>query len=315
MQTITSFFRLVRWRNLFFIALTQWLFYFIVVRSLQFFPFSIHPSRHVLFYLLMLASVLIAAGGYIINDYFDLQIDSINKPEKVVVDRTVKRRWVIVWHLIFSGIGLLLSLYISYRTGYWVIGIVNFFCIFLLWFYSTHFKRQLLIGNLVISALTAWVIMVVYFFAGAGLLNYNGWHEGQYNLDVRKLYQLTAIYAGFAFIISLVREVVKDLEDMYGDSQYHCQTMPIVWGVPVSKMFAAVWVVVCCAALLVMQFYMWQLGNWAEAIYTIILVIVPMVIALRLIYHAKLPADFHKLSNLFKLIMFTGILSMIFFLK
>lgn len=315
MQTIISFFRLVRWKNLFFIALTQWLFYFIVVRSLQFVPFSIHPSHHQLFYLLILASVCIAAAGYIINDYFDVHIDTINKPHKVVVDRSVKRRWVILWHWIFSGIGIILSLFISYRTGYWIIGMINGICVLLLWFYSTHFKRQLLVGNLVISALTAWTILVVYFFAGAGLLNYNGWHEGQYNLDARKLYQLTAVYAGFAFIISLVREVVKDLEDMYGDARYQCYTMPIVWGVPVAKMFAAVWLTVCCAALLVLQIYMWQLGSWPEAVYSILLVIVPMLITLRSLYRAQSPSDFHKLSNLLKLIMLTGILSMLFFLQ
>lgn len=315
MQMIFSFLRLVRWRNLFFIALTQWLFYFFIVRSLQFEPHSLLSSFHPLFYLLIIASVLIAAGGYIINDYFDLQIDTINKPERVVVDRLVKRRWVIVWHFIFSIAGIAASLYISYRTGYWVIVLVNLICVLLLWFYSTHFKRQLLIGNLVISALTAWVIVVVYFFAGAGLLNYNGWHEGEYNFDMRKLYQLTVIYAGFAFIISLVREVVKDLEDMYGDWRYQCKTMPIVWGVPVSKMFAGVWIIVCSAALLIMQFYMWQSGWWEEALYTIFLVIIPLLIALRLLYLAKVPADFHKLSNFLKFIMFSGILSMLFFLK
>jgi len=312
---ISSFLRLVRWRNLLFIAITQWLFYFFVVRSLQFDPYPIRPSVHGLFYLLMLASLLIAAGGYIINDYFDLQIDTLNKPQKVVVDRQVKRRWVIVWHFIFSGAGIVLSLYISYRTGYLIIGIVNIVCVLLLWFYSTHFKRQLLIGNLVISALTAWVIIVLYFFAGAGLLNYNGWHEGNYNYDMRKLYQLTVIYAGFAFIISLVREVVKDLEDMYGDERYHCKTMPIVWGVPVAKMFAAVWLLVCVAALLIMQFYMWQSGWWEEALYSTALVIIPLIYVMKLLYFSKTSVDFHKLSGWLKLIMLAGILSMLFFLK
>lgn len=315
MQVISSFFKLVRWPNLFFIALTQWLFYFIVVRKLHYVPYSFDPRLHTLFYLLMIASVLIAAAGYIINDYFDLHIDTVNKPEKVVVDRVVKRRWAIVWHLVFSGLGLLASLYVSYRTGYWIIAMANMICIVFLWFYSTHFKRQLLVGNLVISALTAWVIVVIYFFAGAGPLNYNGWHEGNYRLDDRRLYELTFIYAGFAFIISLIREVVKDMEDMYGDSQYHCRTMPIVWGIPVSKMFVAVWMIVCCGALIVMELYMWQSGWWLGAIYTIFLVILPLLYVLMKLYEAKTPADFHKLSNLVKLIMLTGILSMLFFLK
>jgi 4-hydroxybenzoate polyprenyltransferase len=315
MQVISSFFRLVRWPNLFFIALTQWLFYFIVVRKLHYVSYSFEPRHHFLFYVLMTASVFIAAGGYIINDYFDLHIDTVNKPEKVVVDRAVKRRWAIVWHLLFSGIGLGASFYVSYRTGYWIIAIANLICVALLWFYSTHFKKQLLIGNLVISALTAWVIVVIYFFAGAGPLNYNGWHEGNYRLDDRRLYELSFIYAGFAFIISLIREVIKDLEDMYGDAQYQCKTMPIVWGVPVSKMFVAVWMIVCCAALLIIELYMWQSGWWPGALYTIFLVILPLLYVLVKLYAAKSPPQYHKLSNLMKLIMLTGIMSMLFFLK
>jgi len=262
----------------------------------------------------MSASIFIAAGGYAINDYFDLQIDTINKPHKVVVDRILKRRWIIVWHLVLSTAGIVISLYISFRTGYWIIAIANTICVLLLWFYSTHFKKQLLTGNLVISALTAWVIIVVYFFAGAGLLNYNGWHSDVWLFDIRKLYKLTIVYAGFAFIMSLIREVVKDMEDLYGDAQYQCRTMPLVWGIPVSKMFVAVWIVVCSAALFIIQLYMWQSGWWIDALYTALLIAVLLLYILRKLYRAQKPEDYHKLSNDIKWVMLTGILSMLFFL-
>lgn len=314
MRVIGSFFRLIRWPNLLFIVLTQWLFYFVVIRSLQFEPYSLNPRHHLLFYLLMSASIFIAAGGYAINDYFDLQIDTINKPHKVVVDRILKRRWIIVWHLVLSTAGIVISLYISFRTGYWIIAIANTICVLLLWFYSTHFKKQLLTGNLVISALTAWVIIVVYFFAGAGLLNYNGWHSDVWLFDIRKLYKLTIVYAGFAFIMSLIREVVKDMEDLYGDAQYQCRTMPLVWGIPVSKMFVAVWIVVCSAALFIIQLYMWQSGWWIDALYTALLIAVLLLYILRKLYRAQKPEDYHKLSNDIKWVMLTGILSMLFFL-
>lgn len=316
MKLLTAFLKLVRWPNLLFIAITQWLFYFCVVSSLQDESGNITaslPFNHSLFYLLMSASVLIAAAGYIINDYFDLQIDAINKPEKIVVDKVVKRRWAILWHMVFSLTGILLSAYISYRTGSVIILLANMGCVLLLWVYSTTFKKKLLSGNIMIAALTAWVIVVVYFFAGADMINFRGFYKGLYPFDIRKLYKFTILYAGFAFIVSLIREVIKDLEDMYGDAKYKCKTMPIVWGVPASKVFTAVWIVVCIAALAIIQLYMWQSGWWVSAVYCILLIILPLILILRLLYKATIPADYHRISSIVKFVMFTGIMSMLFF--
>ncbi|MEO6489131.1 MAG: geranylgeranylglycerol-phosphate geranylgeranyltransferase [Ferruginibacter sp.] len=316
MKLISSFLKLIRWPNLLFIAITQWLFYFAVVDSLQINSTTIsaaYPFNHLLFYLLIASSVLIAAAGYIINDYFDMHIDAINKPNKVVVDKAVKRRWAIAWHLLLSLLGILSSFYISYKTGTWIILIANILCVLLLWFYSTTFKKKLLAGNIIIAALTAWVIVVVYFYAGAGVLNYNGWHAGKYSFDIKKLFKFTMLYGGFAFIVSLIREVIKDLEDMHGDAKYKCQTMPIEWGVPVTKVFVAVWIVVCVAFLAVIQLYAWQSGWWFSTIYSLVLIIIPLLYILRELYKAVIPSDYHRLSSLVKFVMFTGIMSMIFF--
>jgi len=316
MKLLVAFLRLIRWPNLVFIAVTQWLFYFCVVDSLWLKNGSgliFFSSQHLLFYLLIAASVMIAAAGYIINDYFDLQIDVVNKPDKVVVDRVVKRRWAIVWHLVFSTAGVIASFFISYKTGSYLIVTANIFCVLLLWVYSTTFKKKLLTGNIIIAALTAWVIVVVYYFAGADIINYDGFYESAHPFDIRKLYKLTILYAGFAFIISLIREVVKDLEDMYGDAKYNCKTMPIVWGVPAAKVFSAVWIVVCIALLGIVQLYAWQSGWWISALYSIILIILPLIFILKDLYKATIPADYHKLSRLIKLVMLTGILSMLFF--
>ena len=308
MKLVSAFLRLIRWPNLVFIALTQSLFYFCVFNS-----FIIKPGyqhKHILFYLLVLASAFIAAAGYIINDYFDLQIDAVNKPQKVVVDRLVKRRWAIIWHLVFSAAGILLSFFISYKIGNWIIFFANICCVILLWFYSTTFKKKLLSGNIIIAALTAWVIVVVYFFAGA---NITVWQPDTIAFDERRLFKYCMLYAGFAFIVSLIREVVKDLEDMEGDAKYDCKTMPIVWGVPTTKVYTAVWLIVCIAALGIVQLYAWQSGWWMIAVYCIAFIIIPMIIILKKLYKAVTPADYHKLSNSIKYVMLAGILSMLFF--
>ena len=310
MNIVSAFFKLIRWPNLFFIAVTQVLFRFFVLNfvyrgSNNDYGENIKLSLP-LFYWLVFASVSIAAAGYIINDYFDVNIDLVNKPGKLIVDRYIKRRWTIVWHIILSFIGLVISCYIGYKLRNFYIPLFNFAAIIALFFYSTTFKKKLLIGNIIISLLTAWVILVLTF------------SEYRFRIifpDIywKRLVKVSFIYAGFAFIISLIREVIKDMEDMQGDPKYGCTTMPIVWGLQVSKVFAAVWLVVIIAGIAFVQFYVIQLGWWLSAIYSLLTIIIPLTWVLRKLYMAQSPKDFHQLSNAVKLVMFTGILSMIFF--
>ena len=212
--------------------------------------------------------------------------------------------------LAVSGAGILLSLYISYRTGVWLIAVANFLCVVLLWLYSTGLKKKLLSGNIIIAALAAWVILVVYFFAGADILSVAGW-KPLTGFDVRRLFKFTLLYAGFAFIMTIIREVIKDMEDMEGDRKYGCNTMPIAWGVPAAKVFTAVWIVVSIGALSVIEVYAWQSGCWAGALYILIFILLPLAFILKKLNAATLPANYHRLSNMTKAVMLAGILSML----
>ncbi|MCP9752211.1 geranylgeranylglycerol-phosphate geranylgeranyltransferase [Ferruginibacter sp. HRS2-29] len=318
MKITAAFFRLIRWPNLVFIALTQVLFYFCIILPVFEQYHSAPVLSFTLFMLLMVASVFIAAAGYIINDYFDLHIDAVNKPDKLVMDKVIKRRWGIVWHLALSAIGIAISLAVSYRlhTFYsFIAGMINVVSVIALWLYSTTYKRKLLIGNVLISLLTAWTILILYMASLKDWFSTKAITESQsgYMLGETKLFKFAILYAGFAFIISLIREVVKDMEDMEGDAKYGCKTMPIVWGIPVSKVFVAVWTVVLIAILIVIQFYALKISWWMSALYCITLIILPLIWFLRKLYQAKVAADYHKLSTMIKLIMLSGILSMIFF--
>ncbi|RYG01439.1 MAG: ubiquinone biosynthesis protein UbiA [Chitinophagaceae bacterium] len=311
MKLIVAFFRLIRTINLGFIVLTQFLFQYCIVVPV-FNQYSIIPRlNHLHFSILVLASVCIAAAGYVINDYFDLNIDRINKPEKLVVEKLISRRSAILWHLGLSAIGVMLSFYVGWKVNNILVGFGNLACVVLLWVYSTTFKKKLLIGNIIISLLTAWVVLVLYFieiprqpFAPIepGLLR-----------AVNRVFRLGVLYGGFAFIISLIREVIKDIEDMQGDSRYGCRTMPIVWGVNSSKVFIATWLIVLICVLLIIQVYVFPFRWYLLMIYCVFLIIVPLLYVFRQLFEAQVPAQFHKLSKLVKLCMATGIISMVLF--
>jgi 4-hydroxybenzoate polyprenyltransferase len=311
MRLIAAFLKMIRLPNLIFIALTQFLFYYCILLPLlkeAAIPVTIDQFS---FILLSVASALIAAAGYIINDYFDINIDQVNKPQKNVVDQVVSRRWAMLWHFVLSGLGVLLSFYISWRTGLWYIVLANFACVFLLFGYSVSLKRKLLSGNILISILTAWVVLILCL-SEFHLSLRTGFNPSWLEIH-NKIMRLGFLYAGFAFILSLIREAIKDMEDIQGDARYGSKTMPIVWGIHATKIYVAVWMIVLLALLVTVQVYILQFNWWWPVVYSIILIILPLLYVFYKLYKAASPGQFHQLSNISKIVMLTGILSMIFF--
>lgn len=306
MRLVGAFFKLVRLPNLIFVALTQGLFQYGIYRPLYEGSVPPHDTRN--FLLLCFASILIAAAGYIINDYFDINIDEVNKPERMVVDKFINRRWAIAWHFILSFAGIIVTALALPVFQKWYLVLANVFCVILLWFYSTTFKRKLLIGNIVISILTAWTILVIFFSKVSVIDAFGASHPSQ-----AKFFRFAFLYAGFAFIISLIREAVKDIEDREGDERYGCKTMPIVWGVNASKVYIAVWLIILIAILIVIQIYVLQFRWWWAVIYSIPFIIIPLIYLFYKLSKANTVYDYRRLSNFTKIVMLTGILSMIFF--
>lgn len=313
MKLIFAFFRLIRTVNLVFIVMTQFLFQYCVVEpSLK--RAGMQPLLNAQYLaLLILASVFIAAAGYIINDYFDINIDLINKPRRLVVEKLIKRRWAIVWHLTFSAAGLSLSYYVSWKVHHnLILGLANTICVGLLWFYSTTFKKKFLTGNLVISLLTSWVVLILYVVELERTLL--GTMPPSWIPAISRIFKLAVWYGGFAFIISLIRECAKDIEDLPGDEKYGCRTMPIRWGIRGTKIFMATWMVVLIAAIIILQFYLIPYGWWTFFMYSTLAVLLPLLIVFRKISRAKEPLAFGSISQWFKFVMVSGILSLLFFL-
>lgn len=298
-----AFLRLVRWQNLLFIVITQCCYEYGIYLPI----YKTHDLTQ--FILLVIASVLIAAAGYIINDYFDLNIDQINKPDKVVVNHGVSRRWAIFWHMLLSLLGFFCTVLALSPFHFWYLIFANLICIVLLWLYSTNFKRQLLIGNIVISLLTSWVILVIFFSKSPISLQ----AVTSPDQAAIRLFRLTMLYAAFAFVISLIREVLKDMEDRMGDQQYGCRTMPIVWGLQASRVFIYVWIIVLAGTLLLLQVYVVAYGWWLSIAYCLLLIVLPLLLILQQLSSAQTQPDFHRLSSWIKWVMLTGIFSMLFF--
>ncbi|HMT75591.1 MAG TPA: geranylgeranylglycerol-phosphate geranylgeranyltransferase [Chitinophagaceae bacterium] len=303
MRLTAAFLKMIRLPNLIFMALTQVLFQFCIYQPL--YKGNIPEGDLRSFILLLFASLFIAAAGYIINDYFDINIDEVNKPGKMVVDKVINRRWALAWHLMLSTTGLLLTFLALPFAEKWYLVLANIVCVWLLWFYSVSFKKNLLIGNIVIAALTSWTILII-FFSKVNLTD-------AFDAAHLRFFRLAVMYAGFAFVISLIREAIKDMEDIAGDVKYGCRTMPIVWGINATKVYVAVWLIVLIAALLVLQVYVLQFKWWLSVLYCLATIVAPLVLILVRLKKANTAGAFHHLSNLTKLVMLTGILSMLFF--
>lgn len=298
---MAAFLKLIRWPNLFFIILTQFLFYYCIYLPL----YGAAHNRQMAW--IIAASVLIAAAGYIINDYFDLNIDQINKPQKNVFAGKLNRRWAIIWHLLLNILGVVATVF-AVGLHRWYLVLANVGAIVFLWFYSTSYKRKLLIGNILISVLTAWTILIVFF-----MLTDAGQAVDGTDVHAPKFFRASFLYAGFAFISSLIREAIKDCEDLVGDARYGCRTLPIVAGIRGTNIYISVWIVVLISALVVLQVYVVPYRWWWAIGYSVVFVIAPLVLLLIDQAKASRPEDFARLSGIAKLIMLAGILSMVFF--
>ena len=278
MQLILALFRLTRFWNLAIIAFAQYFTaYFLFHQGvLVFTDFWL--------FLIVAATVMIAAAGYIINDYYDIKIDLINKPDRVVIGKTITRRYAIFFHTAISVTGVATGLLIN-----WKVGAINFASGFLLWLYSNNLKRQPLIGNLVVAILTGLSIFLLSFL-------------------YEQYLPLVMTYSLFAFFMTLIREVVKDLEDMKGDTTFGCKTLPIVWGIRKTKYF--LYGVISFFSIVVLWLDYQELKiSW---VYFIPLLFVPMSVLVFRLVKADTKKEFYQISQLCKVIMLLGICSMIF---
>lgn len=277
--SISGLFRISRPINLLMVAFAQLMTAYFLVQTTQ---TGLPVLQDFRLYLLVISTVMITAAGYMINDYYDVKIDYVNRPHEVVVGKGIKRRMVIFLHSLLNFTALGLGYLVSPR-----IALINFFAAFLLWLYSNRLKRAPFIGNLTVAFLTGLAIyMVGYFYQKSELL--------------------VLTYAIFAFFLNLIREIIKDIEDRPGDRKHGCKTLPIVIGFRKTKQ--VIFIVAFCfvVSILVVTF---RINNPVLFIYFGVLGLVFMWF-MRKIYHADRKDHFSQLSIISKILMLVGTLSM-----
>jgi 4-hydroxybenzoate polyprenyltransferase len=286
-------------------ALTMLLVKWCLIDTLLGFGGVVPAFSNLGFALLVVSTLLVAAGGYVVNDYLDTDIDAVNKSDKVIVGNTISKKATWNIYVTLSLLGLLAA-----ALPAWEIGNVNYVLIQvvsggLLWFYSYSYKRQILIGNLVVSGLSAIIVLLPFYYEAMA-------EDKLYNTISVNFFFVKA-YFTFAFLTTFSREIIKDLEDMEGDRSANCRTFPIVAGVVPAKIMAIFFTVTVMAAVGYLQYSQYEAQDYISMIYFLVAVQLPSLWLVIKTARAKEKHDFHFASTLSKVVMVGGILSMLVF--
>ncbi|MBL7784651.1 MAG: geranylgeranylglycerol-phosphate geranylgeranyltransferase [Chitinophagales bacterium] len=319
--------KLVRWSNLLYIfALMSLLRYCLVKPFYSFtaYQLSLNDGQ---FLLLCLSVVLIAAGGYIINDYYDRPTDTLNKPDKVWIGTDISPTFALQLYALCNVSGIGIAFWVANVVGVPKLAFIQVATAILLWFYTLYLQRLPLIGNILVALLCGAVVLIVAWYEKALLnsflndvlllLGFSPTSITDLGLDVSEFSSYVLFYfyvfAFFAFLYTLLRELIKDIEDSEGDESMAYKTLPIVVGIPISKLVGAVIVAISLNYLAKIALAESSVGQFWSASLIVILAIVPSVYLLYNIWKARRTADFSRVSLLVKVIMFLTLLYLPYF--
>ena len=310
MSNITSFLKLIRLKNLIIVALTQLIIKFSLINP--FLDNFILSNNQ--FFLLVISTVFITASGYIINDIYDVKTDKINRESSRIIGKSITSRNAIIWYIIFNFLGLGLGIYIAYIVKKPLYILIFIYCIFSLWTYSKRMKTSFLLGNLQVSLLTAISIFTVALFD----IVPNGINK---NNGEMMIFKIILFYAAFAFIITFIREMIKDLEDIEGDREIEAKTLAITYGIEKTKWISLIFTIFIFLGISYFQYYQYSISssefeyeisiwgiNKIAITYAFFIQFLFLFLGFK-IYTSKVKNDFHIISRICKNIMIVGILS------
>ena len=291
--------KLIRFQNLLMIALMQCIIRYGFLK-LQKVELALADWQ---FALLVLSTIFIAAGGYIINDIMDQETDSINRPNQVIVGRSISESMAYNLYFGFTIAGALIGFYLSnliYRDNFFGIFIITSL---LLYIYATSFKQIAVIGNILVSLALALSVIIV------GLFDIIPATDQVNRFQMMLWLELLFDYAVFAFLLNFIREIIKDLEDLNGDYNQGMRTLPIVIGVSrTAKVVAVITVIATVILLWYINNHLMNSGLYIATLYALVFLISPLIFAVVKVWTATTQKEFHLLSNVIKAVIFFGIL-------
>lgn len=313
-----TFFKLIRVQNLLIIAVTQYLMRWSIIYPLlnklsvvsneeviHFKDFGLQFNEFY-FAMLVLSTMFITGAGYVINDYFDIKTDVFNRPDNVIVGRKISRRATMLIHIVMNFTGVALGILISFLIHLPALAVIFLLIPGLLWFYSTSYKRQFLIGNIIVSFLTGLVPFMVVLFEVPCLIAEYGKVMIDYNANFNILFGWVGGFAIFAFWLTLIRELIKDMEDFEGDREYGRKTLPVKLGLGITKAIIVVLLALFLSGL--MWVYFMFIPDVSTLVYLSIAMVLPTLYLIFRLTMSQIIKDYHLCSLLTKGIMLSGIL-------
>ena len=304
-------FKLIRWPNLIFIAILLWVMeHWVAIPVLESIRFEqILPWW--MLTLIILATVLIAAGGYVINDYFDVKIDRINRPEQLIITRTWDKQRAFRFSLILSGIGIVVGLVVAFLCRSWSLGLLFILTPGVLWFYSSGYKRQFILGNLIIAIVSSLTPLLIALanIGYAHVLYDRGKDIIRQTPLAHELYIWLGGFAVFAFLTTWIREIIKDMQDVEGDAEMECHTFPVVLGEQWTKIIVTALTLITIGLLVYCNYQVLPFNTAFRSPNTRFLyfgLLTPLVCMLALLWSAKIPSDYKIVQLTMKFVMFMG---------
>lgn len=298
-----AIFTMLRVSNLLIIALT-----FLLLRYFIFIPvygtYSLIHGMGSLQYLLMITStMLIAAAGYIGNDYFDIMTDRVNKPGKQYIGIKISAGTALSTSFLLSILALVLGIWLTILIQNWVPAILFSIALTVAWWYALKLKKSLLWGNIAVAGMSAGTIAMAWIVE-----NQISQISGE---PFRIISAIITAITIFAFLLSLLREIVKDVEDIEGDRLINCRSLPIVKGIPFTQTLLLIFTTITLLFLIIAQIYLAQFSRIIAVIWLLIFVEIPLLYFIKSLKTAEVKEDYHKLSTMLKWIMMGGIGSII----
>lgn len=307
MHKLYALLNLIRFKNLLITALTQIFIKFYLINAYL----SNSALSDVDFSIYLIALTSIVASGYIINDIYDIETDKINKPNSIIIEQEIKQKNAKSIYYILNIIGLFSGFYVSYQIGKIWYGIIFIFFVFSLWKYSSHYKGSFLTGNIQVAFLTSLSIinLIIFDLTPIGFSTQDGSKIVAY---------IILAYAVFAFLTTLIREIIKDLEDIQGDKQIGLNTLAINYGIKKTKNIITLLILTPIIGIAYFQYFQYsvlsstfsvKLSYWGvntiAALYVILIQVILIILLVR-INRSNTKSEFYSASTLCKIIMLMG---------